>query len=104
MWSHLKKFLARSKTLSSSFGEVIFETETIQGQSSYSLFQWRIKKGLDEKSIFVALKLLPDAYMGPEGRPINYISFDIASAELARAELDRCIAEYYRLTDAAGAT
>jgi hypothetical protein len=34
----------------------------------------------------------PDGYMGPEGSPTNYISFDIATAQQIRADIDECIA------------
>jgi hypothetical protein len=51
-------------------------------------------------SLFVAFKLLPDSYAGPEGTPTNYISFDIATAERLRADLDLCIDEYHRLSGA----
>jgi hypothetical protein len=91
MWTPFKKLFARSKLLSSLFGDVVFETPSLRGQSSHSVFQWRVKKNLDEKSIFVSLKLIPDGYAGPEGSPTNYINFDIATAEQVRENLDACI-------------
>jgi hypothetical protein len=100
MWAPLRKLLARSRILGSSLGEVVFETSPVTGQSSHSLFQWRVKKGLDGNSLFVALRLVPDAYAGREESPTNYISFDIESAKQIRADLDRCIAEFYRLAAA----
>jgi hypothetical protein len=98
MWGPLRKILARSKSLGATLGEVICETPPTKGVSSHSLFQWRVKKGLDPTSFFIALKLRADAYAGAEGSPTNYISFDIKTAEQIRADLDRCIAEYRRLT------
>jgi hypothetical protein len=100
MWRQLERLLARSRTLSSALGDVVFETPPLRGQSRHSLFQWRLKKGLDGTSLFVAFKLLPDTYAGPEGTPTNYISFDIATAERLRADLDLCIDEYHRLSGA----
>ena len=92
MWAPFKKLFAKSKSLRVLFGEVVFETPTLQGQSSRSVFQWRLKKSLDDRSIVVSLKLVPDGYAGPEGLPTNYIDFDLATAEKIRTNLDACIA------------
>lgn len=92
MWSPLKKVLARSKSLGSLLGDVLFETPPLQGQSSHSLFQWRVKESLDEQSLFVSLRLVPDGYAGSQGSPTNYINFDLATALQIREDLDRCIA------------
>ncbi|MBA1154949.1 hypothetical protein [Microvirga mediterraneensis] len=83
--------------MGSLLGEVIYEAEPLQGQSSTSLFQWRVKKGLDDASYFVSLKMLPDGSAGPEGAPKNYISFDLETAEQVRGSLEVCIAECRRL-------
>jgi hypothetical protein len=91
MWAPIKKLLAKSKTFGTLFGDVLFETPPLKGQSSHSTFQWQVKKSLDEKSFYVALKLIPDAYAGPEGSPTNYASFDIATALQIRSDLDECI-------------
>lgn len=91
MWAPLKRLLARSKTLGPLLGDVLFETPRLRGQSSHSVFQWRVKKSLDEKSLYIALKLIPDGYAGPEGSPTNYINFDLATAVRIRADLDQCI-------------
>ncbi len=91
MWAPFRKFLAGSKTLGSLLGDVLFETPPLQGQSSHSTFQWRVKKSLDEKSFYVSLKLIPDGYAGPEGSPTNYINFDLATALQVKADLDDCI-------------
>ena len=78
MWPSLKALLA------------------VKGRSSHSFFQWRVKRGLDNSSLFITLKVVADAYVGVEGATRDYISFDIATAEQIRADLDRCISEYYR--------
>jgi hypothetical protein len=97
MWAPFRKFLAKSKTLGSLLGDVPFETPPLKGQSSHSVFQWRVKKNLDEKSLYVSLKLVPDGYAGPEGSPTNYINFDLATARQIKADLDDCIAMARRL-------
>jgi hypothetical protein len=98
MWALLKGLLARSKLLNASFGDVMFETPEVRGQSSRSFLQWRVKRGMGGNEYFIGLKMLPDAYIGAEGSPTNYMSFDVESAQLLRDHLDRCIAEYYRVT------
>lgn len=97
-WAFIRKAFGRSKTLNAALGEVVFETPKVSGQSSSSFFHWRIKKDLQGSGYFVGLRMLPDAHAGAEGSPTNYMNFDIASARLLRFELDRCIAEYDRLT------
>jgi hypothetical protein len=92
MWAPFRKFLAKSKTLGSLLGDVLFETPPLKGQLSHSTFQWRVKKSLDEKSFYVSLKLIPDGYAGPEGSPTNYINFDLATAQQIKANLEDCIA------------
>lgn len=92
MWGPFKKLFAKSKSLGVLLGEVLFETPMLQGQSSRSVFQWRLKKSLDERSLFISLKLVPDGYAGPEGAPTNYIDFDLTTAEQIRTNLDACIA------------
>jgi hypothetical protein len=97
MWVPFRKLLSRSRGFNSLLGEVVFEAPPLKGQSSHSLFQWRVKRGLDDNSFFISLKMLPDGYEGPDGRVKNYISFDLATAEQVRANLDACIAEFHRL-------
>jgi hypothetical protein len=46
---------------------------------------------------FVAVRMRPDAYAGPEGAPTNYMNFDIETAQQLKLNLDRCISEYHRL-------
>ena len=46
---------------------------------------------------FVAIRMRPDAYAGPDGSPTNYINFDMEAAQRLKLNLDRCIAEYHRL-------
>jgi hypothetical protein len=103
MWSPFRKLLARSKTLGSLLGEVLFETPPLKGQSQYSFCQWRVKSGLDDVPFFINLKMLPDGYEGPEGAARNYISFDLETAEHVRKSLDTCILECRRLINASHA-
>jgi hypothetical protein len=98
MWTAITKLLARSRVLNESLGDVVFETPEIKGASSHSFFQWRVKKNMDGGRYVVALRMLPDAYAGPQGSPTNYMHFDIESAQRLRFQLDQCIDEYYRLT------
>ena len=98
MWTFLRKALARSATLNSTLGDVVYEAPEVCGQSSRSFAQWRVKKGVKGDEYFVGLKMRPDAYAGAEGSPTNYMNFDIESAQRLRFNLDLCIAEYYRLT------
>jgi hypothetical protein len=74
------------------FGDVVFESETVCGQVASSQFQWQVKRGLDEKSYYVCVKMKPDGYAGPEGSPTNYINFDLPTALKIRADIDECIA------------
>jgi hypothetical protein len=97
MWAPFKKLLARSKAFGSLLGDVLFETPPLKGQSSHSVFQWRVKQSLDEKSFFVSLKMIPDGYAGAEGSPTNYINFDLATAQQIKADLDNCIARVRQL-------
>jgi hypothetical protein len=91
MWAPFRRLFANSKLLGSLLGDVVFETAPVRGQSSHSTFQWRVKTSVDEKSLFISLKLVPDGYAGSEGSPKNYISFDLSTAEQIRADLDVCI-------------
>jgi hypothetical protein len=99
MWTPFRRLFARSKVLNSLLGDVVFQTPPSRGQSSHSIFQWRVKRSLDEKSLLISLKLLPDGAAGPEGSPRNYISFDLATAEQIRADLDACISKARQLAD-----
>jgi hypothetical protein len=92
MWAPLKKLFARSKNFGALFGDILFESIPVKGQSSHSTFHLQVKRGLDEKTFYVSVKMKPDGYMGPEGSPTNYISFDIATAQQIRADIDECIA------------
>jgi hypothetical protein len=103
MWSFVRKFLAKSKLLNQALGDVVFETPEIKGATSHSFFQLRIKKSVEGGQYFVALRMRPDAYAGPEGSPTNYMNFDIETAQRLKFNLDRCISEYYRLVGDASA-
>ena len=103
MWAFVKTLLAKSKLLNQALGEVVFETPEIKGTSSHSFFQWRVKKAVEGDQYFVALRMCPDAHAGAEGSPTNYMNFDIETAQRLKFNLDRCIAEYYRLVSDASA-
>ncbi|UVC11060.1 hypothetical protein IHQ71_11035 [Rhizobium sp. TH2] len=92
----IKRFLSKLPFLNSALGDVVFETAPLKGQASGSFFQWRIKQTGDGKGMLIGMKLRPDRYAGPEGAVTNYIELSIEAAEQARADLDRCIAEYHR--------
>jgi hypothetical protein len=93
MWGSLKKLFGRSKNFSALFGDVLFQTNPVTGQSSgHSSFQWQVKKGLDQKSFYVGVKMVADGYRGPEGSVTNYINFDLHTAKQIRADIDECIA------------
>jgi hypothetical protein len=102
MWAPVRKILAKSERLSSLLGDVLFETPSLRGQSRHSVFQWRVKRSLDEHSLFVSLRLIADGYAGPESKPTSYINFDLATAERIRADLDVCIAEARQLAAKGG--
>ena len=87
-----RKLFSRSKNFGALFGDVLFQTNVVQGQSPHSVFQWQVKKGLDQKSFYIAVKMIADGYMGPEGSLTNYISFDLQTAERIKADIDECIA------------
>lgn len=99
MWAPLRKLFGLSRVLHASLGEVVLETSAVTGQKATSLLQWRVKRGLDGKSYYVGLKILPDASTGGESVPKNYINFDLETAEKLRTDLDRCIAECRQLTE-----
>ncbi|MFK4512218.1 hypothetical protein LPJ38_01630 [Bradyrhizobium daqingense] len=103
MWASIKKILSKSQLLNQAMGDVVFETPEIRGGHSRSFLQWRVKKSVNGDQYFVALKMRPDAYAGPEGEPTNYLNFDIEAAQRLRSNLDLCIREYHRLADNASA-
>jgi hypothetical protein len=103
MWAFAKRILARSQTFNRILGEVVLETSIVQGASSHSSFQWRIKKSAVGGEYFVALKMRPDSYAGAEGSPTNYMSFDIEAAEQLKFDLELCIDECRRLSGAVSA-
>ncbi len=103
MWTFVKKSLAKFKSLNQALGEVVFETPEIKGASSHSFFQLRIKKSVEGGQYFVAIRMRPDAYAGPEGSPTNYLNLDIETAHRLKLNLDSCISKYYRLAGNASA-
>jgi len=100
MWLSLKGLLAQLNIFNASLGDVLFETPPVKGRSAHSYFQWRVKKGLDNSSLFITLKVRADAGYGLAGATTDYLSFDLATAEQIRADLDRCISEYRQLARA----
>ena len=67
-------------------------SEVVRGQAANSQFQWQVKRGPDEKSYYVCVKMKGDGFMGPQGSPTNYINFDLPTALKIRADIDECIA------------
>ena len=97
MWMALKRLFGRSRFLNYAFGNVVLETDKLRGQSRQSLFQWRVKRTLDGNEAFISLKMIPDAYQGPEGRIRNYIEFNRQEALEVKRNLEACLAELNRL-------
>jgi hypothetical protein len=97
MWAFLKRFLARSGSLDALLGDVIFETLLVRGVNSDCWLQWRVKRGAGN-AYFIGLKMSPDASTQVMGSSTDYMNFDIEGAKQLRNDLDRCIAEYYRMT------
>ncbi|WP_299375449.1 hypothetical protein [uncultured Kiloniella sp.] len=93
MFDRLKLFIAKSGYGNVLFGEIIYESKTINGQSKNAFCQWRINQCLDKKTNLIGLKLCSDYSVGSEGNPANYINFEIETAKILRGELDRCIIE-----------
>jgi len=91
----LKRLVAQSNSMNAVMGDVVFETQPVQGQYRSSSLQWRIKSGLDGEDDYIGLKLCPDTYAGPDGAVRNYINFDIRAAEKIKQDLEACIAEYH---------
>jgi hypothetical protein len=91
MWPIFKNLFSRSQSLNALLGDVIFVTQREHGSNSHSFFEWRVKKSIDETSIFVSLAMRPDGYAGSEGSPTNYINFDLATATRVRDKLNECI-------------
>ncbi len=77
-------------------GDVLVEAQPVWGQTPEAHLQWRVKRGLDGR-LYLGAKIKADAYAGEEGRPNNFINFDLQAAEKLRAELDSCIEELRRL-------
>lgn len=91
MWGPLRRLFAPSKSFK-ALGDLVFESEVVRGQAASSQFQWQVKRGLDEKSYYVCVKMQADGSIGPEGSPTNYINFDLPTALKIRADIDECIA------------
>jgi hypothetical protein len=98
MWDFLRKILARSNVFRAAGGDVVFVTPPVRGQTLHSAFQWRIQRDLDGNSLYIGLKLFPDAWVAVEGQETSYINFDLESAKRVRENLDACIAQYRGLT------
>ena len=92
MWGPLMRLFARSNSVKALLGDVVFESEVVRGQLGSSQFQWQVKRGLDEKSYYVCVKMKADESVGPEGSPISHINFDLPTALKIRADIDECIA------------
>ena len=104
MWGPLRRLFARSNSFKALFGDVVFESETVRGQAASSQFQWQVKRGLDEKSYYICVKMKADCSIGPEGSPTSYINFDLPTALKVRTDIDECIAivRHFGSPDGAG--
>jgi hypothetical protein len=91
MWRLFKTLLSGSKVLSVTAGEVILATAQESGVSRHSFFEWRVKESIDKSDVFIAVKMRPDSYAGPEGAVKNYINFDVDTAIRLRDSLNECI-------------
>ena len=98
-------FCRRSNSFKAQFGDVVFESETVRGQAASSQFQWQVKRGLDEKSYYICIKMKADWLDRSRGhRPTSYINFDLPTALKVRADIDECIAivRHFGSPDGAG--
>jgi len=91
MWPIFKRLLSGSKLLNVTAGEIILTTSQESGVSRHSFFEWRVKETIDKSDVFIAVKMLPDSYAGPEGAVKNYINFDVDTAVRLRDSLNDCI-------------
>jgi hypothetical protein len=66
--------------------------EPRQGPRVALLFPVASKEGARRGISLVTIKMNADGFIGPEGSPTSYISFDLATAEQIRADIDECIA------------
>ncbi|CAN7142661.1 hypothetical protein LJR090_000075 [Bosea sp. LjRoot90] len=96
MFDWMKRAVSKSPSLNAAMGDVLVEAQQVRGQTADGHLQWRVKRGLDGR-LYVGAKIKADAYAGEEGRPNNFINFDLQAAEKLRAELDSCIEELRRL-------
>ena len=92
MWAPFRNLFSRPKGLSVQLGDVVFESKAVCGQVETSQFQLQVKRGPDEKSYFVCIKMKADGSAGRDGAPTNYINFDLPTALKVRADIDECIA------------
>jgi hypothetical protein len=91
MPSLLGKLLSRSKTLNALFGDVVFTTPQERGASSHSFFEWRVKRSIDNRHVYIAVKMKADGSAGAQDSLTNYISFDLEAAIRLRDNLNECI-------------
>src|SRR5579871_2243800 len=91
MWSLLGNLLSRSKTLNALFGDVVFTTPREQGAYARSFFEWRVKRSIDNKHLYIAVLMKHDGAVGTRGSMTNYINFDLEAAVRLRDNLNDCI-------------
>ena len=104
MWPIFKTLLSGSKLLNVTAGKVIFATSRESGVSRHSFFEWRVKESVDKSTAFIAVKMRPDTYAGPEGAVKNYINFDVDTAIRLRDSLNECIEFAREYQEARGAS
>jgi hypothetical protein len=91
LWKGVKRWLFRSPLMNAMIGDVVFVTPRQPGRSNHSYMEWRVKRSVDGKRLFVGAAMIPDGYAGPDGSVTNYIQFDLNSAIEMRERLDACI-------------
>jgi len=91
MWSLLGNLLSRSKTLNALFGDIVFTTPREHGAYARSFFEWRVKRSIDNKHLYIAVMMKPDGAVGTRGSMTNYINFDLEAAVRLRDNLNDCI-------------
>ena len=91
MWEGVKRWLFRSPSMNAMMGEVVFVTPPQQGRSNHSYLEWRVKRSVDGKDLFIGAPMIADGDAGPDGSVTNYIQFDLNAAIEMRDRLDACI-------------
>ena len=92
MWAFAKKLLAKSNTMNALLRDVVFKPPPVGGSVSHSFLEWRVKRSIDQRDVYIGLSMKPDGYAGAEGSPTNYMNFSLEAATRLRDNLNECIA------------